>query len=449
MAVTRIWPVRGQMSKPLLYIANPEKTTEQQSEGEELRSLENVIEYAVDGEKTEKKFYVSGVNCNPSTATDQFMTVKKQFGKEDGIMGYHAYQSFEEGEVDPETAHAIGIAFAKRVWGDDYQVLVTTHLNTNIIHNHFVVNSVSFKTGKRCQKKQWTQLSRISDEICKAYGKSVVKEPAGKRIPTQLAKAERAGKPTRLILTKEAIDTAIEQSTSLREFDMRLKQMGYTLQQNPNRKYWTIKGEGWGKPIRLKSIGEDYTNKRIVERLQENDMDFFKPFHAGEKKDRQVFSITIYRKAKGKGLKGIYLYYCMLLGYGQEKRAGNHNRTHYLLRDDLIKLDRITEEARLLGAHNIETAEQLLSYKKELQASMEPLIERRQQLRNALRRKTVIGGEEKKSEIAAISEQLKEIRKEVRLCEGIEKRSGSIVEKLDAVEKEDMRKEVREHERKR
>ena len=104
MAVTKIWPVRGRVDSPL--------------------------NYAADEDKTEKQFFVTGINCNADTARDQFVTVKKQFDKEDGIVAYHGYQSFAEGEVTPELAHKIGIEFAERVWGDDYQVVVTTHLNT-------------------------------------------------------------------------------------------------------------------------------------------------------------------------------------------------------------------------------------------------------------------------------------------------------------------------------
>lgn len=137
MAVTRIWQVKGRLDAPIDYAMNPEKTENPVYSKRELDSLQDVMDYAANPEKTEKRFYVSGINCNPDTAREQFQTVKEQFAKEGGIIAYHGYQSFSEGETDPETAHKIGIEFAKRVWGDDYQVVVATHLNTKCLHKLF------------------------------------------------------------------------------------------------------------------------------------------------------------------------------------------------------------------------------------------------------------------------------------------------------------------------
>lgn len=131
MAVTKIWPVRGRLDHPIAYAMNPEKTDAKLLPD----SLEDVMNYAVNEEKTEKKFYVSGVNCNPAIARSEFQIVKEQYGKPSGIIVYHAYQSFSEGEVTPAEAHRIGMEFAKTVWGDKYQVVVATHLNTHCLHN--------------------------------------------------------------------------------------------------------------------------------------------------------------------------------------------------------------------------------------------------------------------------------------------------------------------------
>ena len=143
MAVTKIWPVRGRLDHPIDYAMNPEKTEAKLVPD----SLEDVMSYAVNEEKTEKRSYVSGINCTPAIARSEFQIVKDQFAKPAGIIAYHAYQSFSEGEVTPAEAHAIGKEFAQRVWGDNFQVVVATHLNTHCLHNHFVVNSVSFKVN--------------------------------------------------------------------------------------------------------------------------------------------------------------------------------------------------------------------------------------------------------------------------------------------------------------
>ena len=99
MAVTKIWPVRGRADKPLEYVANELKTANPKWDKSSLGNLTDVMHYAADENKTEKQFFVSGINCSPEIARDQFVTVKKQFAKEDGIVAYHGYQSFAEGEV--------------------------------------------------------------------------------------------------------------------------------------------------------------------------------------------------------------------------------------------------------------------------------------------------------------------------------------------------------------
>ena len=153
MAVTSIWRVKGWLGKVVIYIENPEKTTNPeyyQSDAitdRQYQGLEDVISYAVNSDKTQQatedtdimERYVSGVNCNPSTAREEMLAVKKHFGKEDGTIAYHGYQSFAPGEATPELAHKIGVELAQRLWGERYQVVVATHLDkSNHLHNHFV-----------------------------------------------------------------------------------------------------------------------------------------------------------------------------------------------------------------------------------------------------------------------------------------------------------------------
>ena len=126
MAVTKIWNIRGKAGSPLEYIANPEKTEREFTEPEK-QALQDVIAYTTNEDKTEKFYYTSGINCSVEFARDQFDTVKMRFGKYDGNVAYHAYQSFREGEVTPDEAHAIGVQLAKELWGDRFQMVVATH----------------------------------------------------------------------------------------------------------------------------------------------------------------------------------------------------------------------------------------------------------------------------------------------------------------------------------
>lgn len=116
MATTSIWAVKDNLDRVLNYASNPLKTKETDS-GYEYKGLENVIDYAVNDDKTERQLYVSGLNCHPSTVLQQMEQTKRNAHKEDGVLAFHAYQSFLPGEVTAETAHQIGLELAHQMWG--------------------------------------------------------------------------------------------------------------------------------------------------------------------------------------------------------------------------------------------------------------------------------------------------------------------------------------------
>ena len=146
MAVSRLWPGSVRLAAVLDYAANPEKTTKAKSKysNADYQALRDVVNYVKDGKKTEQELFCQGINCNPSPAREQFVTVKEQFDKPDGIQAYHGYLSFKETDITPELAQHIGMEFANSVWGKRHQVLVTTHLNTE--HIFWEMNSISSRT---------------------------------------------------------------------------------------------------------------------------------------------------------------------------------------------------------------------------------------------------------------------------------------------------------------
>ena len=426
MAVTKIWPVRGRVDAVIDYAANPQKTSKE--------SLRNVIEYAVNTDKTDKQLFVSGVNCDTTNIKEEFNIVKRQFGKTGGIVAYHGYQSFSKGEVTPEIAHRIGIEFAEKVWGEEFQVIVTTHLNTGCIHNHFVINSVSFSNGKRLRRKQWTDLYIISDEICCKHKVSVIDKKKGKAIPYVIAKAEAEGKPSRLNIAKEVVDYYIKESCNLRELEINLRKQGYICQFDYNRKYWTIRQKDWKRPIRLIQMGEGYSNECIRARVAEPKAHNKTEMRSFRKADI-CYKVKKVKTKKVKGLKGLYFYYCYRLGCFPQKKQ-NSRYIHYIYRDDLLKLKNITDEAHLLCTQGIEDKKQLDAYKKRLESNIEALCEERKQLNNVIRRSTV--SENKKSVTmdrkSEITKELKALRRQIYLCDGISRRSDIIREKI-SVEK--------------
>ena len=121
MATTKIWKIEDRMDHVIEYASNKDKTSKI------MPDLYQAIQYTTNADKTEKQYYVNGINCVPQIAHKEMMIIKKQFNKLDNILGYHAYQSFKSNEATPEIAHEIGVKLAEEIWGDRFQVLVTTH----------------------------------------------------------------------------------------------------------------------------------------------------------------------------------------------------------------------------------------------------------------------------------------------------------------------------------
>ena len=134
MAITKIWAVKSSLSSVSGYIQNPEKTVLEFSEYEELHSDNSDISSS----EPEMAVLVRGINCSPSICVSQFNLVKEQYDKKDGIQGYHGCISFAENEVQPKETIDIATEFVKRVWGDNFQVLIGCHTNTQHLHCHFL-----------------------------------------------------------------------------------------------------------------------------------------------------------------------------------------------------------------------------------------------------------------------------------------------------------------------
>ena len=169
MAVTKIWTIKDSLQRVLDYAANPDKT--------EYDALAQTLHYAENDAKTklnESAQLVTGIHCRVDHAWEDMRAVQERFGKTDGVVALHAYQSFREGEVTPEQCHEIGVALARRVWGKRFQVLVATHMNTDNLHNHFVINSVSYVDGKKYEQRrsQYAEFRAASGQIVESDTKS-------------------------------------------------------------------------------------------------------------------------------------------------------------------------------------------------------------------------------------------------------------------------------------
>ena len=430
MAVTKIWDVKSRLDHVIDYVTDPEKT-------------ENP-----DYENGETKHFVTTLNCNVTFAKRQFQNVKKRFGKTGGVLAYHAYQSFAPGEVSAKQAHQIGVELAAKLWSDRFQVIVSTHVNTDCIHNHLLFNSVSFLDGKKYHdcREAYRKMRETSDRICEEHGLSVIEEPQNRKDPSNLHRMDRAGMPTRYNVARQAVDEAIAKSGNLHEFELNLKALGYITQFRANRKYWTVIPKGWKKPIRLARLGEEYTNERILARLlEERSAIRMETFQRKSVRPRQYLLITRKdRIMKAGGLRGLYLRYSYEMGYLPRYKK-RWSRVHYLLKEDLLRCEQYSKQARLLGTYQIETKEDLASFIADKNAEYEKLSAKRDELRKIARR---VMAEEKraeiKKEITELTGTLKALREEIKLSEDIRERSDTLKEKFETMDKEqEQRKEVR------
>ena len=420
MATTSLWKVSGSLKKVLDYAENPEKT-----------SLKNVIDYASDGAKTDDELFVTGINCEVERAYEMMSETKRQFGKKDKVVAYHGYQSFKDGEVTPEECHAIGVETAKRLWGDRYEVIVTTHLNTKThLHNHFVFNSVSFVDGEkfRYQTADILALREVSDEVCKEFGKSVL-EKAPFHGSSSVYWVHRNGGLTQTDIVKDDIDIAIAHSYSPQSFMQNMIDMGYRFNRGIFNEYPSIFVPGRSKPIRLKSFGEDYTRQRLLERIYANR--YTRPL-----KIKFYFPIyRIYGKRKPTWADSLYTLFDALLTILELMLTKPEEKQVPIspeLRFEIQKLDKYIKQQEFLTVYKLETVEEFSSFADTLQNRMDKLLEKRKQIDNKIRRAATPEIEaEYKAERRKLSGQLAVIREDIATAKDIEKESSRLVRILE------------------
>ena len=365
MAVTKIWKISNTLSKSISYIEDERKT--RNSEKSDNYSLTNLVYYAMNPKKTEKQVYVSGVNCNPERAVSEMEDIKRIFGKTGGIKAFHAIQSFAEGEVTPQEAHEIGVRLAEEMWGDRFQVVVSTHLNTENLHNHFVINSVSFKDGKKLYDSlgHLASLRDKSDELCLEYEISTIKE---RKLEKSGLNFENFKKKTRANNpyydeVKCDIDRAIRQARDYFDFLTIMKETDYEVIIRANK--LSVRRMDHKRNIRIERIfGNEYQIERIKQRIQE-EKEIRVPFQ--EVYSRVYKPKKKYRYAKKYGnLQKKYINYS--IDYTMLKK-----RQRLEDKEELKKLRQFSENTKFLVSRNINTIEELLLYQNQQISKIEEI----------------------------------------------------------------------------
>ena len=435
MATTAIWKVSSRLDHVLDYVMNIEKTKRENINKDVYYSLHTFKEYEDMNFITEEQSFVSGINCTPETAYEDMMLTKERFNKKDGILAFHSFQSFKENEVSPEVAHEIGVKLAQEMWGDRFEVIVSTHTNTKITHNHFVINSVSFKDGKRYYDKRETyaELRHLSDSVCREYGISALEEKACKKSKINYSNYldKHIKRDNYYTLTKKDIDFAIGQAYNLPDFENILRKLNYDITYRGNK--ISVRRKNYKKNIRIeRCFGSDYSIDRIKERIVVEQATRIPFIEAMNLKNKPF--INSYNKKKVKGIYALYLYYCYLLNELPFKQPRKYLPAS--IRADVSKMETIGKEVILLDKYNLKTLVEFNKFRNEKKELLKNLMDKRNHL--WYKHKTTDTTEEKLEiikEINVINADIKTLREEVKLCEGINDRINSINKNIDEYEK--------------
>ena len=393
------------------------------------KNLDAVINYAMNGEKTENGILVSAINCLPQTAYSQMMLTKKAFHKEDGRLGYHIIQSFNGNEISPDKCNKIGIELAQQLWGDKYQVIVCTHTNKKNVHNHIVLNSVSFIDGSKYHNSnvEIALLRETNDDICRRYGLSIVKSTKATTV-SDISKSRIANynrNSGKMELIKADIDEAIKQATKYQEFVDILAFKGYYIKKSSY--YISVSSPYYNRNIRLARVfGEDYTFDNIKTRIYQPTL---YNRYLKRTNNEKVYKVRIYdgvkinqEKLKTSSFYRLYVHYLYLLGKLPPKIHYEERTKEYY--KEIDKFNKLADEMNLICTYNLNSKEDTQNLRIKYIEEVTPLKEEREKLRQLYKKatneadKTII-----QSKIDIITEDINKINSKIQTCKRIIDRS--------------------------
>ena len=388
------------------------------------KNLEAVINYAMNGEKTENGILISAINCLPEKAYSQMILTKKAFHKEDGRLGYHIIQSFNGNEVSLEKCNKIGIELAEALWGDKYQVIVCTHTNKDNVHNHIVLNSVSFIDRSKYHNSnvEIALLRETNDDICRKYGLSVIEtKKATKEQDIARSRIKNYNRNEgKMELIKTDIDEAIKVAKKYQEFITILCYNGYYIKRIGNG--MSISSPYYNRNIRLaRAFGEDYTFDNIKSRIYRNGA--YKMHETNE--NEKIYKIRIYdgikinqEKLKTSSFYRLYVHYLYLLRKLPPKIHYEERTKEYY--KELDKFHKTNDEIKMIASFDLHSLDDAQKLKTHFLEKVAPLKNEREKLWREFNKTT---NENQKNiikdKIATITDDINKINKEIQTCKRI------------------------------
>ena len=409
MAYTSIIPVH-RLDRSIDYIQDKEKTVQKAGMA---GSLEEAVDYALDRGKSEASIFEDSIGCTCDTAYRDMAATKRRFHKTGGVQGYHLIQSFAEGEVTPQMAHLIGQELAEELLKGRFEAVITTHLNTSHYHNHLVFNSVSMADGSKYRsnsRSYYSEVRRISDALCRKYGLSVIQTNSGKGMHYSQWQAEREGRPTWRTAIRMDIRETAAASFTWKQFLAGMEKKGYVWR--PDRKYLALKAPGMERYIRMKSLGKNYTEDAVRQWI------LIPGRQSACRADKRIVRPVARKRT---GLQALYYSYLYRMGVSDKRPK----RIPYPIRLDLRRLDQRIAQMEFLEKHGITTREQLEEYQAPLEEKAMALVKERQRLYRK---------EPETERIREIGEELKPLRKEIRMCVRILQHSREMEERMEQAE---------------
>ena len=330
--------------------------------------LDRLIRYIQNPDKTDDEVFTYCQYCDLKNAAHQMRATKERYGKTDGIQAFHIIQSFAPGEITPELAHELGIRFIREHLSD-YEAVLGTHVDKGHIHNHIAINSVSFKTGKKYHstaQSYYQQIRKISDRLCREHGLSVVMETDGKAISYAEWKLHQAGLLTLREMFDQDVEECLSQAMDLGGFYALMEDHGYTVRHHGSCPSFIP--DGYSHPYRIKRKGKTWTEddiERFIDRAMTDPT-----FEVILPKVQKAFVPY----GKQHGFRALYVSWMYVLGMiGQGKRT-QYPRVNY---KELKRFEQYKAQAAFLQRNKIDTASQLRTKMDEINGTVDTLTKSR------------------------------------------------------------------------
>lgn len=383
-----------------------------------------------------------------------------------GVLAYHIIQSFSPGEATPDQVHEIGCEFARRFLADRFECTVSTHLDKGHLHNHIVVNSVSYADGKMFRNNFDTYyhgIRQVSDELCRENRLSVI-ETDGKGKSYDEWLSGQAGKPTIRGMVRKDVEQAIAAADSFDGFITELQNMGYTVKYGPRVEHMAVRHKDAQRNIRIDRLDPRFSETALREyyrqlhRMPTEMQQEYRQENAPAKPKWQPTELqpTVRRARylgklprrypKVSGFMACYYHYCALLRKAYHGKSTK--RCYFLLREDFLLFSRYQQQTKFLWENHIETMDELLAYKENAEVQIQQLARQRKVLYRQKREPERAAREEK---IKSLTQQMKALRHEVYICSDIETDAAEVQEKLRQAElaAQEERNEVKQDEQRR